>query len=67
MYQQKFGKDISSSEKIDAELFFNKLDIFPRLTLAYLTLGVLMFIIAFVTVFKQNLSSSKLNNILLDC
>jgi len=65
IYQQKFGKDIyPSSEKIDAELMFNKFDIFPRLTLAYLALGVLMFIIAFVTVFKQNLSSSKLNNIL---
>jgi cytochrome c-type biogenesis protein CcsB len=65
MYQQKFGKDIyPSSEKIDSELLFNKLDIFPRLTLAYLVLGVLMFVIAFATVFKQNLSSPKLNNIL---
>ncbi len=65
MYQQKFGKNIyPSSEKIDAELLFSKLDIFPRLTLAYLALGVLMFIIAFVTVFKQNLSSPRLNNVI---
>ncbi len=65
MYQQKFGSNIYPSQtKIDAELMFNKLDIFPRLTLAYLILGVLMFVIAFVTVFKQNLSSTKLNNIL---
>ncbi|MDD2698933.1 MAG: cytochrome c biogenesis protein CcsA [Arcobacteraceae bacterium] len=65
MYQQKFGKDIyPSSAKIDAELMFNKLDIFPRLTLAYLLVGIVMFIIAFATVFKQSLSSNKVNNIL---
>ncbi len=65
MYQQKFGKDIYPSDaKIQTELMFNKLDIFPRLTLAYLILGILMFIIAFATVFKQSLESKKLNTIL---
>ena len=64
-YQKQFGKAIyPDSGKIEAELIFNKLDIFPRLTLAYLALGVLMFILAFVTVFKQSLSSKLLNNIL---
>jgi cytochrome c-type biogenesis protein CcsB len=65
MYQQRFGKDIYPSEaKIKTELMFNKLDIFPRLTLVYLLLGIVMFIIAFATVFKQSLASKKLNTIL---
>jgi len=62
LYQQKLGKNIMpSQEKINAEIAFNKLDIFPRLTIAYLVLGLLMFILAFITVFNQKLSSQKLN------
>ncbi|MBI3873437.1 MAG: cytochrome C biogenesis protein, partial [Arcobacter sp.] len=65
MYQQKFGKDIyPNEEKINVEMIFNKLDIFPRLTLAYLILGMLMLVVAFTAVFKQTLSSKLLNNIL---
>jgi cytochrome c-type biogenesis protein CcsB len=65
LYQQKLGKNIiPSQEKINAEITFNKLDIFPRLTIAYLILGLLMFILAFITVFNQKLSSKKLNSFL---
>lgn len=65
IYQQKLGQNVYPNEnKIKMELLFNKLDIFPRLTLAYLILGGLMLIIAFATVFKENLSSKILNNIL---
>ena len=62
-YQKRIGKNIyPMQEKIDAELFFNKLDIFPKLTLAYLFIGILMFIISFVVVFNEKLASKKLNN-----
>ena len=65
MYQQKFGKDVyPSEEKIKVEMMFNKLEIFPRLTLAYLILGFVMLIVAFASVFKETLSSKILNNIL---
>jgi cytochrome c-type biogenesis protein CcsB len=62
VYQKKIGKNIyPAQEKIDLEIMFNELNLFPRLTLAYLFIGVLMFIISFVTVFNQKLGSKKLN------
>jgi cytochrome c-type biogenesis protein CcsB len=65
MYQKKVGSEVMPSENtIEAEILFNKLDIFPKITLAYVLLGILLFIIAFVTVFNKNLSSSKINTII---
>jgi len=64
-YQRKLGAAIIPSvEKVNAEITFNKLDIFPRLTLAYLFLGILMFIISFLTVFNEKWSSKTFNSIL---
>ena len=64
-YQEKIGKDIiPSKSKINAEITFNKFDIFPKLTLAYLLIGIIMFILSFVTVFNQKLESKKVNTAL---
>ncbi len=64
MYQQKFGAEVYPDEtKITTELLFNQLDIFPRLTLAYLILGLILLVIAFATVFKESLQSKMMNNI----
>ena len=61
-YQQRIGRDIiPSKEKINAEITFNKFDVFPKLTLAYLFIGIIMFILSFVTVFNQRLESKKVN------
>jgi cytochrome c-type biogenesis protein CcsB len=65
MYQEKAGSEvIPPQDIIDAEIFLNKLDVFPKLTLAYVIIGLLLFIVAFITVFNQKLSSSKLNTII---
>jgi len=64
-YQRKIGANIIPSvEKVNAEITFNQLNIFPRLTLAYLFLGILMFIISFLTVFNEKWSSKTLNSVL---
>ncbi len=61
-YQTTIGKDVMPSESIlENEILFNKLDLFPKLTLAYVLLGLIMLIVSFVTVFKKDLSSKKLN------
>jgi len=64
-YQEKIGAQvIPSKEIIDAEILFNKLRIFPKLTLAYVLIGILLFIVAFVTVFNKKLYSTKLNTVI---
>jgi cytochrome c-type biogenesis protein CcsB len=64
-YQKQMGSGVMpSDEKVNFEIMFNQLEIFPRLTLAYLLMGVLMFIIAFATVFNQKLYSNNLNLVL---
>ena len=61
-YQQRVGRGIIPSQsKIDAEIAFNKFDIFPKLTLAYLFIGILMFVLSFITVFNPKLESKKVN------
>jgi cytochrome c-type biogenesis protein CcsB len=65
MYQQKIGADIIPSEDIiESEILFNNLNIFPKLTLAYVIIGLILFIVAFITVFNKNLHSNKLNTII---
>lgn len=61
-YQKKIGRNIYPQQSvIDSELLLNKFDIFPKLTLAYLIIGILMIIISFVTVFNEKLASKKIN------
>jgi len=63
-YQNKVGSDIIPSQSIiDNEILFNKLSIFSKLTIAYMILGVLLFIISFLTIFNKDWQSKKLNNI----
>jgi len=61
-YQEKVGKDvIPTRSNLDAEILLNKLGIFPKLTLAYVLIGIVIFCISFLTVFNKNWSSTKLN------
>ncbi len=59
-FQRENGKDVIPSEsKISAEIFLNKLNIFNRLALGYLILGLTLLGLLFITVFKPNFKSKK--------
>lgn len=59
-YQYKKGNEVIPSEsKLQAELLFNRLDIFPRLTPAYLVLGFLVLLSAFGSLFFPPLASHR--------
>ncbi len=59
-YQEKAGKDvIPSKDQIDRELAFNNLDIFPKITIAYVILGFIMLIVAFIVVFNPKIKPKK--------
>ncbi|MGM0520182.1 MAG: cytochrome c biogenesis protein CcsA [Campylobacterota bacterium] len=60
LYQEKVGAEIIPSEsKIENEILFNELDIFPKLTLAYILLGLVMLVVAFIVVFNPNIKPKK--------
>ncbi len=60
-YQEKIGSDVNlTKSEIENEILFNEIDLFPKLTLAYLFLGLIMLVAAFVTVFKPEFKSKKL-------
>ncbi|WP_225351772.1 cytochrome c biogenesis protein CcsA [Arcobacter porcinus] len=59
-YQEKAGNEVMPSKtKIDAEILFNKLDLFFNLTLVYLLLGFIMLVISFVLIFNPNFKAEK--------
>jgi cytochrome c-type biogenesis protein CcsB len=61
-YQYAVGKDIIPSKSVmDNEILFNKIDLFPKLTLVYVIVGLIMLVVSFVTIFNKNLQSQKLN------
>ncbi|WP_228149984.1 cytochrome c biogenesis protein CcsA [Malaciobacter molluscorum] len=63
-YQKKVGADVIPSEsKINQEIFFNKLDIFFKLTIAYLIVGLIMLIVAFFVVFNPKIKPVKITKL----
>jgi len=59
-YQTKVGADIMPPQsQIDNEIMFNKLSIFPKLTVAYMLLGLIMLIVAFIVVFNPKIKPKK--------
>ena len=64
IYQQKAGSSVIPSEsKINNEIIFNKLDIFFKVTLAYMLLGIVMLIVAFFVVFNPKIQPKKTTTI----
>jgi cytochrome c-type biogenesis protein CcsB len=64
MYQKKVGADVMLSDsKIEGEIFFNKIDIFFKLTLAYILLGLIMLIVAFTVIFKPDFKPKKITTV----
>jgi len=61
-YQEKIGKEVIPSRSIiDSEILFNQFGVFPKLTIAYVLIGIIIFIISFLTVFDKRWSSKKIN------
>jgi len=64
IYQEKVGVDVMpSKDQIENEIMFNKFDIFPKLTIAYVAVGFILFLVAFSTVFNQKLKSKFVNRL----
>ncbi|WP_368030580.1 cytochrome c biogenesis protein CcsA [Arcobacter sp. s6] len=64
MYQKKVGADVMLSDsKIEGEIFFNNLDIFFKLTLAYILLGLIMLVVAFIVIFKPDFKPKKITTV----
>jgi len=54
-YQKKIGKAvIPPQKKIDAEIIYNKWDIFKKLLFYYMLLGFIMLTLAFINLFKPH-------------
>jgi len=59
-YQSTVGADIMPSQtQLNNEIMFNKINIFPKITLAYVILGFIMLIVAFIVVFNPNIKPKK--------
>lgn len=59
-YQHKVGaNEIISDTQLNNEIMFNKLNIFSKLTIAYLIVGFIMLITAFIIVFNPKIQPVK--------
>ncbi|MFL9843403.1 cytochrome c biogenesis protein CcsA [Flavobacterium rhizosphaerae] len=67
-YQKKYGGDIMPSEdKVNAEILYNKYDIFKRLYSYYALAGILMIVFVIITIFNNRSWIKKVVNILYFC
>ncbi|MUP45525.1 cytochrome C biogenesis protein [Gramella sp. BOM4] len=54
-YQEKFGSEVMpSEEKVEAEIVYNKYDVFRNLFWMYMLAGLLMLVFVIVQIFKDN-------------
>ena len=54
-YQQKFGAEVMpSKEKLDAEILYNKYDVFRNLFWMYMLAGLLMLMFVIIRIFNDN-------------
>ncbi len=54
-YQHFYGsKVIPSKKRVEMEILYNKLNIFSRLTLVYILVGLFLLVIAFIKILKPN-------------
>jgi len=63
-YQKKFGKNVIPSEsKIEAEILYNKLDIFTKLSFAYILVGLILLFYSLSSIFFNKLIHSKIKSL----
>jgi cytochrome c-type biogenesis protein CcsB len=67
-YQQKFGKDVIPAQtKIDAEIIYNRLNIFKKLFMYYALIGLLMLVFLFANIFYAKKWKKIVVQILIYC
>ncbi|NQY25136.1 MAG: cytochrome c biogenesis protein CcsA [Campylobacteraceae bacterium] len=60
-YQYKVGFDVVLSKAaVEREIFLDKLDIFFKLTIAYMVFGVIILITAFIVIFNPKINAKKI-------
>ena len=65
-FQKFYGSDIiPSKNKVEAEIFYNRIDIFPKLSLSYVLIGLGLLILAFISIINSRLKFKFLTRILL--
>jgi cytochrome c-type biogenesis protein CcsB len=63
-YQKNIDRELMLSKaEIDREILFNNIDIFPKLTIAYLVVGFIILIVAFIMVFNPKIKPKIYINI----
>ena len=63
-FQKFYGsKIIPSKKKIEAEIFYNRLGLFSKISFAYMTIGVILLLLAFIAIVKPKLNLKLLTNI----
>ena len=63
-YQQKIGAGVVLSEtSIDREIFLDKLDIFFKLTIAYMIFGTIILFTAFLLIFNPKINAIKVTKV----
>ena len=56
-YQKFYGSNVMPpEEKVNAEIFYNHIDIFSKLSLAYVLIGLILLIFAFIAIVKPKLN-----------
>ncbi len=56
-FQKFYGsKIIPASKKVEAEIFYNRLGLFDKLSFVYITIGLILLVLAFVSIVNPNLN-----------
>ncbi|MCK5788989.1 MAG: cytochrome c biogenesis protein CcsA, partial [Chlamydiia bacterium] len=64
-YQLKYSNvELPSQLRVKSELLYNKLNLFPKLAIAYFVLGLILLVLSFVSVLRTDDKFNLANNIL---
>ena len=65
-FQKFYGSElIPPQEKVEAEIFYNRIALFEKLILAYILIGLVLLIVAFASIIKPNLQLQMIKKIAL--
>jgi len=63
-YQKFYGSAVIPPKKqVDAEIFYNHIDIFSKLSLAYVLIGLILLVFAFISIVKPKLNIKLITRI----
>ena len=56
-FQKFYGsKVMPTKEKVEAEIYYNRLGLFDKLSFVYMTIGLILLVLAFISIVKPNLN-----------